>query len=90
MAVRKNGEPAVSLGDCKCWICQENRRTAEMEKTAGFLAECWILLDAYARGGSLHPADARAILRKQQAPGWIAKVEDDARDVEEFGKDGES
>lgn len=60
--------PLVALTDRdRMW---NDRSDPELEKTAGFLADCWIFLDAAARGEYVIPADARAILRKQKAPGW--------------------
>ncbi len=44
----------------------------ELEETANKLADCWIFLDALARGewDRIPQQEAQRILRQQQAPGW--------------------
>ncbi len=51
----------------------------EIDRVSGMLADCWLLMDAIARGqsqtcrgapGTDVKDVAEALLRKQQAPGW--------------------
>jgi hypothetical protein len=42
----------------------------ELETTADKLSDCWIHLDAFARGEPFTSDMAKSILKHQQAPGW--------------------
>lgn len=44
----------------------------EIERLADRLSDCWLLLDAVARGGKPEAAKIAAanLLREQQCPGW--------------------